>query len=176
MAAPSITNTFVSNTVATAAAMNANFTDIISGLSSGSTWDVVTSSLTSTDLSLSNIPEFLKDLDLESNDGSSGSFISQVDSASGAFIGGVLLPNGKVFCVPYNYSGTDYVFNPSTGEFETQTDSAPGGGAFRGGVLMPNGKIFCFFNSYAGKDYVFNPGITTKSAEPWCYHSMFNKF
>jgi len=46
MAAPSITNTFVSNTVATAAAMNQNFTDIVSGLSSGSTWDVVTSSLT----------------------------------------------------------------------------------------------------------------------------------
>jgi len=45
MAAPSITNTFVSNTVATAAAMNQNFTDIVSGLSSGSTWDVVTSSL-----------------------------------------------------------------------------------------------------------------------------------
>ena len=229
MANPSVTNTFVANTTATAASMNTNFTDIISGLSSGSTWDVVTSSLTTTDLTVSEdveftyIPEFLKDLDLDGNDGCKGSFISQVDSAPGssAFIGGVVLPSGKVFCVPFNYSGTDYVFNPSTGEFETQTDSAPGSGAFYGGVLLPNGKVFCVPSSYSGTDYVFNPasgefetqtdsapgsgafsggvllpngkvfcvpigysgtdyvfnaGATTKSAEPWCYHPMFNKF
>ena len=51
MAAPSITNTFTSNTTALASEMNANFTDIIDGLSSGSTWDVVVSTLTEHDSS-----------------------------------------------------------------------------------------------------------------------------
>jgi len=138
MANPSVTNTFVPNTTATAAGMNQNFTDIVSGLSSGSTWDVITSSLTSTDLTVSedaeftNIPEFLKDLDLDGNDGCKGSFIAQ-------------------------------------------TDSAPGSGAFLGGVLLPSGKVFCVPAAYSGTDYVFNAGATTKSAEPWCYHPMFNK-
>jgi hypothetical protein len=45
MAAPSVTNTFVANTTASASEVNANFTDIVNGLSSGSTWDVVVSTL-----------------------------------------------------------------------------------------------------------------------------------
>ena len=27
------------------------------------------------------------------------------------FQGGVLMPNGKVFCVSYNYTGTSYIYN-----------------------------------------------------------------
>jgi hypothetical protein len=46
MAAPSVTNTFVANTTASASEVNANFSDIVDGLSSGSTWDVVVSTLT----------------------------------------------------------------------------------------------------------------------------------
>jgi hypothetical protein len=52
MAAPSITNTFTSNTTALASEMNANFADILAGLSSGSTWDVVVSTLTTGTASL----------------------------------------------------------------------------------------------------------------------------
>ena len=29
------------------------------------------------------------------------------------------LPSGKIFCVPRNYSITDYVFNLSSGEMQT---------------------------------------------------------
>jgi hypothetical protein len=45
MAAPSVTNTFVANTTASASEVNANFTNIVEGLSSGTNWDIYASSL-----------------------------------------------------------------------------------------------------------------------------------
>ena len=30
-----------------------------------------------------------------------------------AFQGGVLLPNGKVFAIPYSYTGTSTIYNPA---------------------------------------------------------------
>jgi hypothetical protein len=113
----------------------------------------------------SDQPEFYKDLHLDWMEGCQGRYIEQTDSSplANAFMGGVLLPNGKVFCVPFAYTGTDYVFDPATGTFETQAGaaSAQAGSAFAGGVLLPNGKVFCCSYSYSGTAYVFNPSTGT---------------
>ena len=46
MAAPSVTNTFTAVSAALASQVNTNFSQIVAGLKSGSTWDVVVKSLT----------------------------------------------------------------------------------------------------------------------------------
>ena len=61
---------------------------------------------------------------------------------SGAFIGGVLLPDGRVFCVPY-LSTTARIYDPATDTLSTPTGSYPGSYAFAGGVLLPDGRVFC---------------------------------
>ena len=59
-----------------------------------------------------------------------------------AFQGGVLLPDGRVFCVPCS-STTACIYNPATDTLTTPTGTYPGGGAFIGGVLLPDGRVFC---------------------------------
>ena len=62
------------------------------------------------------------------------------------------MPNGKVFCVPYN-STTAIVYDPVTDTTTIQTGSYMTGG-FQGGVLMPNGKVFCVpFSSTTAQIY-----------------------
>ena len=59
-----------------------------------------------------------------------------------AFFGGVLLPDGRVFCVPRN-STTARIYDPTTDTLTTPTGTYPGSGAFAGGVLLPDGRVFC---------------------------------
>ena len=61
---------------------------------------------------------------------------------SNAFAGGVLLPDGRVFCVPYS-STTARIYNPSTDTLTTPTGTYPVSNAFWGGVLLPDGRVFC---------------------------------
>jgi hypothetical protein len=61
---------------------------------------------------------------------------------SNAFVGGVLLPDGRVFCVPFN-STTARIYDPVTDTLTTPTGTYPGSGAFYGGVLLPDGRVFC---------------------------------
>ena len=61
---------------------------------------------------------------------------------SGAFAGGVLMPDGRVFCVPRS-STTARIYNPSTDTLTTPTGTYPGSNAFAGGVLLPDGRVFC---------------------------------
>ena len=61
---------------------------------------------------------------------------------SNAFLGGVLLPDGRVFCVPLN-STTARIYNPATDTLTTPAGTYPGGAAFAGGVLLPDGRVFC---------------------------------
>jgi len=61
---------------------------------------------------------------------------------SSAYVGGVLLPNGKVFCVPYNATSAR-IYDPVTDTLTTPAGTYPGGSAYYGGVLLPNGKVFC---------------------------------
>jgi hypothetical protein len=77
-------------------------------------------------------------------------------SGSGAFQGGVLLPNGKVFAIPRSYTGTNTIYNPATNAWETGPQG-PGSGAFLGGVLLPNGKVFAIPFNYTGTDTIYNP-------------------
>jgi hypothetical protein len=59
-----------------------------------------------------------------------------------AFIGGVLLPDGRVFCVPNN-STTARIYDPVTDTVITPPGTYPGTMAFIGGVLLPDGRVFC---------------------------------
>jgi len=78
-----------------------------------------------------------------------GNFNDQTTTPSGtypgsaSFEGGVLLPDGRVFCVPHG-STTARIYNPVT---DTVTTPSPtfhsGSAAFFGGVLLPDGRVFC---------------------------------
>jgi hypothetical protein len=61
---------------------------------------------------------------------------------TGAFFGGVLLPDGRVFCVPF-LSTTARIYDPITDTLTTPTGTYPGTGAFAGGVLLQDGRVFC---------------------------------
>ena len=60
----------------------------------------------------------------------------------GAYYGGVLLPDGRVFCVPYNATSAR-IYDPATNTLSTPAGVYPGGGAYVGGVLLPDGRGFC---------------------------------
>lgn len=61
---------------------------------------------------------------------------------SSAYYGGVLLPDGSVFCVPCNATSAR-IYNPVTDTLTTPTGTYPGGTAYTGGVLLPDGRVFC---------------------------------
>jgi hypothetical protein len=82
------------------------------------------------------------------NSNATASFSSNsVSGTSGNYQGGVLAPNGKIYCIPSGAS-TVGVIDPVANTFTTPVSgSAPGGGAYAGGVLAPNGKIYCVPNA-----------------------------
>ena len=88
---------------------------------------------------------------------------------SGAFSGGVLLPDGRDFCVPFN-STPARVFDPSTNTLTTPAGTYPGFGAFIGGVLLPDGRVFCVPNNsttariYGGTSSIILPNARVLSA------------
>ena len=68
---------------------------------------------------------------------------SSVTGSGGGYYGGVLAPNGKIYCIQLGTAigVIDPVLNNIT-SFETSTSS------YAGGVLAPNGKIYCIpFNA-----------------------------
>jgi hypothetical protein len=72
---------------------------------------------------------------------------------SNAFFGGVLLPDGRVFCVPNN-STTARIYNPVTDTLTTPAGTYSGSNAFFGGVLLPDGRVFCVpFSSTTARIY-----------------------
>ena len=72
---------------------------------------------------------------------------------SSAFIGGVLLPDGRVFCVPFT-STSARIYDPVADEVTTPTGTYPGSNAFYGGVLLPDGRVFCVpFTSTSARIY-----------------------
>jgi hypothetical protein len=72
---------------------------------------------------------------------------------SNAFIGGVLLPDGRVYCVSRN-STSARIYDPVADEVTTPTGTYPGSAAFIGGVLLPDGRVFCVpFNSTSARIY-----------------------
>jgi len=71
----------------------------------------------------------------------SSSLITGATPTGYAYIGGVLAPNGKIYCIP-TYATAVGVIDPVAQTFTT-FGSAPGSAAYQGGVLAPNGKIYC---------------------------------
>lgn len=56
------------------------------------------------------------------------------------YAGGVLAPNGKIYCIPFGATNVG-IINPYNNTIDTT--SIPASGLFQGGVLAPNGKIYC---------------------------------
>ena len=84
-----------------------------------------------------------------------------------AFFGGVLLPDGRVFCVPRN-STTARIYNPTTDTLTTPTGTYPGNIAFFGGVLLSDGRVFCVpHNSTTAR--IYNPANDTLSTPTGTY-------
>jgi hypothetical protein len=70
-------------------------------------------------------------------------FVTALTSGvSDAFAGGVLLPDGRVFCVPVNASNAK-IYDPVTNTQSTTALTSGGSLAFFGGVLLPDGRVFC---------------------------------
>jgi len=59
-----------------------------------------------------------------------------------AYFGGILLPDGRVFCVPYRAT-TTRIYDPHTDTLTTPSGTYPGSDAYAGGVLLPDGRVFC---------------------------------
>ena len=59
---------------------------------------------------------------------------------SSAFVGGVLLPDGKVLLVP-NSKGQCYVYDSVSNTTYAVGTAGLGSEVFRGGVLLPDGKV-----------------------------------
>jgi hypothetical protein len=75
------------------------------------------------------------------------------------FIGVVLLPNGQVFCVPWN-SQRAYIFDPVTLTATSTTASFPAGSAYSGGTLLPDGNVYCFpASSTTARIYDYRTGV-----------------
>jgi len=61
-------------------------------------------------------------------------------SGSRNFFGGVLAPNGKIYCIPF--SATQILEIDPSNNTTTTFGSFSANDKFRGGVLAPNGKIY----------------------------------
>ena len=61
---------------------------------------------------------------------------------SSAYLGGVLLPDGRVFCVPLNALQAR-IYDPASNTISIANGTYPGGLAYAGGVLLPDGRVFC---------------------------------
>jgi hypothetical protein len=59
-----------------------------------------------------------------------------------AYQGGVLLSDGRVFCVP-SKATTARIYDPVSDTLTTPSGTYPGSTAYFGGVLLPDGRVFC---------------------------------
>jgi len=81
--------------------------------------------------------------------------------------GGVLLPDGRVFCVPHN-STSARIYDPSTNTLTTPTGTYPGAAAFIGGVLLPDSRVFCVpHNSTSAR--IYDPSTDTLTTPTGTY-------
>jgi hypothetical protein len=77
-----------------------------------------------------------------------------------SFLGGVLLPDGRVFCVPLSATNAR-IYDPVTNTISVAGITG-GSAAFVGGVLLPDGRVFCVpLNASNGK--IYDPVTDTQS-------------
>jgi len=100
---------------------------------------------------------------------------SMAAEGDSAFVGGVLLPSGKVALVPRK---SDYVgiYDPDAGTYTRGPSiAAEGDVAFYGGVLLPSGKVALvpFYADYVG---IVTPAPLTTADKTTCESAYLNKF
>ena len=86
---------------------------------------------------------------------------------SSAFLGGVLLPDGRVFCVPFS-STSARIYDPATNTLSTPAGTYPGSDAFFGGVLLPDGRVFCVPHKSTSAR-IYDPATNTLSTPTGTY-------
>jgi hypothetical protein len=81
---------------------------------------------------------------------------------TGSYYGGVLAPNGNIYCAPQNTSNILVITPTTTSPYCTFTTISVVAGYYTGGVLAPNGLIYFIpGNSANGSIIVFNPTLGT---------------
>jgi len=80
-------------------------------------------------------------------------------SGNGAYSGTVLLPDGRVYFIPYNATVAK-IFDPVTDTFSTPNGVFPGNDSYRSGFLMPDGRV-CMPPFGAGKIAFYDPITNT---------------
>jgi len=97
----------------------------------------------------------------QANAGATASFSSSsVTGSSGGYLGGVLAPNGKIYCIPRNAVAFG-VIDPFANTFTTFGSTATSND-YIGGVLAPNGKIYCIPGN-ATAVHIIDPTTNTVS-------------
>jgi hypothetical protein len=81
-----------------------------------------------------------------------------------AFYGGVLLPDGRVYNVPFN-STVASIYNPATNTFTDTPAHGKGTLAFGGGVLLPDGRVYNVPRS-STVGVIYNPTTDTFTDTP----------
>ena len=82
---------------------------------------------------------------------------------SDAYRGGVLMEDGRVFCVPSSATSA-LIYDPATDTLSTVT-GFPGSYAYFGGVLLPDGRVFCVPLS-ATSASIYDPSTDSVSTVP----------
>ena len=85
-----------------------------------------------------------------------------VPEGDGKWNGGVLAPNGKIYCTPRN-ADCVLVIDPENNTAETFGELGTAANKWHGGVLAPNGKIFCMPRT-ASTMLVIDPVTNTAEA------------
>ena len=83
-------------------------------------------------------------------------------STIGAYAGGVLLQDGRVYLIPF-YNTTALIYDPKTNNTTTPNGTHPGNGAYGGGVLLANGKVFMGPYYGTNKAALYDPTTNTTS-------------
>ena len=99
--------------------------------------------------------------------------ITGLSADTSKYGGGVLAPNGKIYCIPSNATNV-LIIDPTTNTADTTTITGlTGTNKYSSGVLAPNGKIYGTpFDST--NVLQINTGLPT--LPPWMLEAYFNKF
>ncbi len=85
-------------------------------------------------------------------------------SSANKYMGGVLMPDENVYCVPA-IATTARIYNSKTGEVSTPPGTFPGNYAFAWGSLTPDGRVFLAPNN-STTARIFDPVANTLSTVP----------
>ena len=91
-------------------------------------------------------------------------FIGFTLSGVAKYAGGVLLQDGRVYCVPHNAT-YPLLFDPVSNAVSFSTASFPAEGAYWGGVLLPDGRVFNVPHN-ATSARIYDPVTDTVSLVP----------